>query len=123
MNNVSFFKGISLSLQIAESLRNDSIFQEELRDKEVSIGCFTNNRECGLTYIVSYDNINYFTFCTYEHRSSDQIIINGLEGYHVNVGDLPYNSDGKYYAKFNYNEVGQAAETLKELIIKRIIQG
>ena len=64
-----------------------------------------------------YELFKPFTFCTYEHRNSDKIIINGLEGYHDSAGDLPYKGNKyEYIADFSYNQAFEAAEALSKLI-------
>jgi hypothetical protein len=118
---ITLSKGLSISLQILEQLRND----EDLINYTVTVKTLTNARECGLVFIVNgcikdgkYECFKPFTFCTYEHRNSDNIIINGLEGYHDNNGSLPYKGKSKYeyIAEFSYNQVYEAAEALTKLI-------
>ena len=82
----------------------------------VYIGTFTNLRECGLTYMC-YDKGRTFTFCTYEHRNSDGIIINGKEGLVCANGELPYGGNKwDCLASFNCGEYEQAGMKLAELI-------
>jgi hypothetical protein len=101
-----------------ENLRN----KENLRNYQITVGTFTNCRECGLTFVIQgfhdekneYHNIDSFTWCVYEHRNSDEIIINGKEGYICRNGELPYNGDSKYsfLESFSYNEHELCADSL-----------
>ncbi len=86
----------------------------------VFIGCFTNCRECGYTFMCHASNCKSFTFCVYEHRNSDGIVINGKEGCISNSGDLPYTSDSKWddLSSFNCGEYHATARKLAELINK-----
>lgn len=88
---ISISNGLKNSMVVLELLRNN----EELKDVEVDVGAFTNCREVGLTFKIMNGN-DSFTWCVYEHRNSDQIIVNGKEGYINLCGDLPYKSDDKY---------------------------
>jgi hypothetical protein len=127
---ITLGRGLSNSLIVLEFLRRDEEFQ---RDHSISVGTFTNCREEGLTFILSgmYDGDKYipcvndmtFTWCIYEHRNSDSIIINGKKGFVCFSGDLPYAADSKwtYLAEFKYNEHYQCADRLMELIKERAI--
>jgi len=86
----------------------------------VSVGVFTNCRECGHTYKVMAENDKTFTWCVYEHKNSDSIIINGKEGYISIAGDLPYCSDNKweFLASFGFGEYQKTAQKLRQLIEK-----
>lgn len=107
--------GLQVSIKILELLKK----RKDINASCISIGTFTNCRECGYTYMItdgSYDN--WFTFCTYEHRNSDDIVINGKTGL-VNMNDeLPYNGDSKYdfLASFRYDDYEGAVSKLVELI-------
>jgi len=59
-----------------------------------------------------------FTWCTYEHRNSDEIIINGKEGYISMNGELPYNGSKKYdyLASFRYDQAKECAQELAKRI-------
>lgn len=117
---ITLSNGLSISLRILEQLRQDDL----LKDYEVRVKAFANGRESGLTYIIDSHEVNGkfelfkpFTFCTYEHRNSDKIIINGREGFIDNNGELPYKGDKyEYLADFSYNEPYEAAERLSQLI-------
>lgn len=118
---VTLAKGLINSLIVLEYLRNNS----ELSHIDISVGTFTNCRECGLTFIVTSATIegelkvlNPFTWCIYEHRNSDEIIINGVPKYISMNGELPYNGESKYnyLHAFNYSEHMDAADKLAELI-------
>lgn len=125
-------------IQLAPGLRNSLIVLEHLRNNEelnrlcdINVGTFTNCRECGLTFTilgfcddegkcVSGFPDSVFTYCVYEHRNSDEIIINGKEGYINMNGDLPYNGDSKhtYLASFTYSNHYKCAEKLAEMMLK-----
>ena len=106
--------GLLHSFVILEHLRND----RELVRIPIDVGCFTNCREEGLVFRIMNNNGKSFTWCVYEHRNSDEIIINGKEGYVSVAGDLPYKGDSKYIyiASFKYNQHYEAAEKLSKLI-------
>jgi len=99
-------------------LSNDD--REETIHEYISVGVFTNCRECGHTYKVMAENGKSFTWCVYEHRNSDNIIINGKEGYISIAGDLPYCSDSKweYLASFEYGAYQKTAHKLKQMIVR-----
>ena len=107
--------GLKDSMIVLEHLRN---MEEELKDIPVSIGTFTNCRECGFTFLVMSKKGKAFTWCIYEHRNVDKIIINGKMGYISMNGDLPYASktSQSYIASFSYNEHLECAYKLAELI-------
>ena len=118
---ITLTKGLQNSLIVLELLRNN----DELRDYSIHVGTFTNCREVGLTFIVTgiylenkYHVVDNFTFCVYEHRNSDEIIINGKEGYVCLNGELPYAGETKYrYIKsFRYDKHDQAADHLASKI-------
>ena len=115
---ISVSKGLEVTLKILKLIKKR---KDLLCD--VSIGAFTNCRECGLTYMVTEGNFNdWFTFCTYEHRNSDKIIINGAQGLISMNGELPYNGDSKwdYLASFEYNDYEGAVDKLVELINEKV---
>ena len=123
---ITISTGLVNSLIVLELLRNN----EELNDKcDISIGAFTNCRECGLTFTpFSYKDdegefvhTEPFTFCVYEHRNSDDIILNGKDGWISLNGHLPYQADSKsvYIASFPYSEHYKCAEKITELILEK----
>jgi hypothetical protein len=109
---IALSSGLKNSLVVLELLRNN----EELKDIPVSVGTFTNSRECGLTFAIIGKQC--FTWCVYEHRNGDSIIINGKSGYISMNGELPYIADSnwEYIASFEFGEYSQAAEKLSELV-------
>jgi len=110
--------GLRKSFIVLEHLKE---YVDDLEGIDIRIGAFTNCRECGLTFVVySEEKGKHFTYCIYEHRNSDQIIINGKEGIIDLAGDLPYASDSKYnYIQgFPYNAHYECAEYFKDLIVK-----
>jgi len=109
--------GLRISLVVLEILRND----EELKDVDVSVACFTNCRECGLTFTVyTHPHFSQTTYCVYEHRNSDEIIVNHKEDWCGMNGDLPYMADSKYKydASFSYNEYEKCAQFLKDKFLQ-----
>ena len=112
---ITVMAGLKNSLLVLECLRNN----EDLKDVDIQVGTFTNCRECGLTFIVN-KGLKYFTYCVYEHRNSDAIIVNGKEGYVTVSGDLPYAADDKYIylAEFEYGEAQKTADFLAEQFVK-----
>ena len=116
---VSLKKGLSNSLVVLEHLRN-VVEDEGLGEIYITVGTFVNGRECGLTFAI-YGGVESFTYCVYEHRNSDAIIINGREGYASQNGDLPYAKDSKYgyLAEFGYNKHYDCAVKLADLIKKK----
>jgi hypothetical protein len=109
--------GLSNSLVVLEHLKR---YVDDLEGIDIRIGAFTNCRECGLTFIVSNENTGeHFTYCIYEHRNSDQIIINGKESMIDMAGDLPYMEGTKYdyIEAFPYNAHYECAEYLKDSIV------
>ncbi len=109
---ITLSQGLKNSLIVLEHLRDNT----DLKDINIIIGTFTNCRECGLTFLMSEGN-KAFTWCVYEHRNSDSIIINGKEGYISCAGELPYIADSKweYLAEFKYNEHYECAIKLAEM--------
>ena len=106
--------GLDVSLKVLDSLKRQKGIGE------VYIGTFTNCRECGLTFIINDFN-HAFTFCVYEHRNSDEIIINGKEGFISANGDLPYNGETKwdYLKVFKPKEFEACAESLAQMIVEK----
>ena len=106
--------GLVNSLLVLEHLRNN----EDLKDIDITIGTFTNCRECGLTFRIMKKQKS-FTWCIYEHRNSDRIIINGKEGYICMNGELPYAKRTKwdYLESFSYNQHYECAKKLAEMFI------
>lgn len=123
---ITLTNGLKKSLIILEIMRNDEEFNSKI---SLHIGTFTNCREVGLTYVLcgayddknEYYSLNAFTWCTYEHRNSDEIIINGKEGFVSFNGDLPYMADNKYtcLGSFRYNEYEETADALIKMITEK----
>jgi len=112
---VNIDRGLKIGLIVLELIRDD----EELQDLPVAVGTFTNRRENGLTFRVSKTD-RAFTFCIYEHRNSDSIIINGKKGYNTASGDLPYMKDSAfgYMASFSAGQYQECTDRLIEMIKK-----
>lgn len=124
-------------ITLSPGLKNSLLVLEHLRDHEdlnrlcdIQVGTFTNNRESGLTFaVVGYcepsgefihsSTYESFTYCVYEHRSSDRIILNGKPGFVSANGDLPYKGDSSsnVIASFRYDEHYKCAEKLVKLIL------
>ena len=85
--NVSMKKTkIQYSAGLNNSLRVLNYLKKYKNIGEIYVNTLQNGRETGLTFIVERKNNNveqkdFFTFCVYEHRNSDEIIINGKEGF------------------------------------------
>lgn len=112
--------GLKNSFVVLELLRNSEELCEKVR---IHVECFNNGREHGLTfsmgsYLDDSSKVCFlkdrFTFCVYEHRNSDEIIINGKMNWSSFSGDLPYSSDSKniFCACFKYSEHYKVAEWL-----------
>ena len=101
--------GLDASLKVLERLKKKKL------NCNVDVATFHNGREKGLTYSVFLDSDKSFTFATYEHRNSDQIIINGTPGY---MSAMPYMTDSKYdyLGAFSPKSYGLAANKLAKLI-------
>ena len=115
---ITIAKGLEHSFKILNLLKKD----KELKPIEIHVRCFMNCRECGLTFTI-YPNPKKpasKTFCIYEHRNSDEIIINSKDGWSGFSGDLPYKGNNKYeYDKeFSYNKHRECYLWLKEEILK-----
>lgn len=113
-----------IGLLISETIYNNVLMLLESsnrmynKSETIHVGVFTNCRECGYTYMCMAENGKTFTFCTYEHRNSDAIIINGKEGHISFNGDLPYCADNKYtnLSEYAYGEYLLTAQKLLKLI-------
>lgn len=111
--------GLLNSIIVCEFL-TDMLQDYTKLNEMISVGTFTNCRECGYTFKTSNKKGKSFTWCVYEHRNSDSIIINGTNRYVSSSGDLPYNDGDKwdYLEEFKYNQHYECAEKLKELILE-----
>ena len=126
-SRISFDEGIAISQIIVNILQRNTTLDETLEktDSNVYITSMQNCREQGFAYWV-YGNRSKksFTWCTYQHRNSDSIIVNGKEGMLTNSGDLPYTSNDKhiYLSGFSYSEYEKAADFLANQIIDFVLQ-
>lgn len=109
--------GLKIGLVVLELLRS-SDFEEALEGINISVGTFTNCRENGLTFTVQNKKGSFFTFCIYEHRNTDKIIINGKKGYINRNGELPYKTDsaGSWLADVSFGQYDECAKKLADLI-------
>lgn len=99
-----------------ESVRDDDWdFWKDI-DPILEIGEFDNCREYGFTYSI-LGGVQDMVFCVYEHRNSDQIIINGCKRQDVKPYG-PYNGTNKYdyLANFSYDQYAEAAEQLAKFL-------
>jgi hypothetical protein len=113
---ITIDEGLKYSLKILKYLRKN----KNIKKIPIYIGTFTNCREQGLTFRVSLNNsCDAFTWCVYQHRNSDDIIINGKEGFITMNGDLPYSGDSShtYLASFRYDKFEECANKLAKMII------
>ena len=110
---ITLESGLRNSLKVLEFLKKNP----KLKDFNIAVGTFTNCRECGLTFKIMLRES--FTWCIYEHRNSDEIIINGKEGYISMNGMLPYcgNSKWEYLASFSCNQYSKCANKLARMFI------
>lgn len=131
MNKIELTSGLEVSLKVLKHLKKIK------HPFDILVGTFTNCREVGLTYMINgyYEGEKYkslpmdlwFTFCTYEHRNSDNIIVNGKQGYIANKGELSYIGESKYeyLASFKYDQHKQAAvfiiEQMNKIVYKNIL--
>ena len=113
-------EGLRISLEVLKRLRR----KPEIKEYDIIVGCFTNCREVGLTFFPTGKNgkslSNSKTFCVYEHRNTDDIIINGKKGCISLSGDLPYIGDNKwnYLTEAKYGEYDKATDLLVKEILK-----
>lgn len=121
-------QGLEISFAILNFIQSDD---ELNRSCVIYVYALQNGREQGLAYHLGdvYDKDgtflpipidSSFTWCTYEHRNSDKIIINGTWGMHNMSGQIPYKSDNKhdYLHSFAYNQHYDAYLKLKEEILE-----
>ncbi|MCP6727399.1 MAG: hypothetical protein KJI69_05320 [Patescibacteria group bacterium] len=126
MSNIQISEGIKISQIVLAMLQGNEELDEALTKAKtmVCIDALQNCREQGYAYSVyNLKTSETFTWCTYEHRNSDSIIINGKKGMHSRSGELPYKGDKyEYIASFDYNEHYEAAQTLAKEIIQFVEQ-
>jgi len=127
MKRLELVSGLEISLEVLKRLK-----KRKETTANITVGTFTNCREVGLTFAVTgyYKGKDYvslpmdrwFTFCVYEHRNSDDIIINGKQGLISHNGDLPYIADSKwdYLGSTRYEDFDGATNILVSLINKVI---
>lgn len=80
--------------------------------ENVRTSSFNNCRENGLVYTVDSPNGDTRSFCVYEHRNSDVIVINGITNWDGHK--LPYAGENKYeyFSGHSYDDREGAAEKL-----------
>lgn len=80
--------------------------------ENVRVSSFNNRRENGLVYTVDSPNGDTRSFCVYEHRNSDVIVINGITNWDGHK--LPYAGESKYeyFSGHSYDDREGAAEKL-----------
>ena len=106
-------------ISLCPGLRNSLVVLELLREKEalahlnLYVQTFHNCREMGLTFTLHEGPPPYRTYCVYEHRNSDEIIVNHSDGWVGMGGSLPYQGDKYTYDKaFKPGEYDACAEFL-----------
>ena len=110
-------EGLNISLKILDLIKKD----KDLKKYRICVNCFQNCREMGLTF-TNLDSNDDMTYCVYEHRNSDDIIINGKKNWTSFAGDLPYIGKTKYdcIASFRAGQIKECFLRLKELLLKGI---
>lgn len=116
---ISLTPGIEISMEILKRLRE----REEIKMFDIYIGTFTNCREVWYTYMINHKSSTWEhrvkTFCTYEHRNSDKIIINWRDWYISMSWDLPYAWDKyDYLGAAPYQDYDGATDILVREILK-----
>jgi len=108
-------EGLNVSLKIFVLIKKD----KDLKKCRICVSCFQNGREMGLTF-TNLDSNSEMTYCVYEHRNSDDIIINGKKNWTGFAGDLPYIGKTKYdyIASFRAGQINECFLKLKELLLK-----
>lgn len=90
----------------------------ELHAHEVHIGYFNNCREYGHTYTIKTEGSYPITFCVYEHRNSDLIIINGCFDKEIKAYG-PYLSDiDKYAYLYSSNSITDIINKLYTYLVE-----
>lgn len=123
---ITINQGLISSFIVLQFLQNDEKLNRECR---IHVECFQNCREHGLTFsMYSYNDDEgkgqYIrdkeTFCVYEHRNSDSIIVNGKTNWTSFSGDLPFRQDSKfrYDAEFKADEHYQCYLFLKQKFLE-----
>lgn len=106
--------GLQDSLVILEILRNSY----DLRNIGIYVGTFMNCREMGLTFTVYDKTDKPFTWCVYESRGGDNIVINGRKDFFHISDTLPYCDNYRNLAEFDFGEYHEAAAKLTDMILK-----
>lgn len=128
---ISTSAGLKHSLKVYNAIKRSKQFSkikiDEKYGNEIYVDTFYNGRETGFTFTIypcmrGSRNITKMVWCVYEHRNSDQIILNGREyraDDHSDMPyDLPYKTDSKwdYIASFDYNQGNKcSARLIKEV--------
>lgn len=101
-----------------ESLQDQDYDFWESQNVTIEIGEFDNCRESGYTYSI-VNSKQDMVFCVYEHRNSDQIIINGCMRKDIKPYG-PYNGTSKYdyLFSYSYNEYEDVANKLAEFLLQ-----
>ena len=119
---VEIDRGIATSIKVLELIKKDRILN---RRCNIWVRCFHNGRENGLTFTLygiyigrnkSLMRIDKpMTYCVYEHRNSDDIIINGKQNWTSFSEDFPYKSDSKwdYYKSYRSGQVYRTYKWLR----------
>lgn len=122
MSNVILSEGLKVSHIISFLIMQDTLLDEVLEENKtlLIVGALANHREEGYTYSILAPNGNIFTWCTYIHRNTDKIIINGKKG--TEGMSFPYNGNtcDSYLYCFDANNYYKAFYKLRKNIISFI---
>ena len=125
IKTVSYLIFLSNWLKNSFEVLNRLKKRTEINNFEIVIWAFTNCREVWFTFLIHhYDEIKkefkIKTFCVYEHRNSDSIIINWKDWYITHNWDLPYATDSKWWYLWSawFEEYDKATDILVNEILK-----
>lgn len=113
---ITLKEGLKTGLVILELLRDD----ERLKNIPIYVECFINCREGGLTFTVK-GQTKSMTYCIYEHRNSDNIIVNGKENWSSFSDDLPYAGEDKWdcIKSFGYGKYFECFQWLSNEFVRK----
>lgn len=127
---LKYNKGLEVGEVIMRLLSMDN--NTKLEHLELSVDTFANCRESGFVFTPRWFKINgklvvidnAMSYCVYEHRNSDSIIVNGKLNWKGLNGELPYleNSKHVYLAEFNSEEYVEVKDFLVNEWMKLILE-
>jgi hypothetical protein len=113
MTDIFYNNKSELNTLLLEELTKLITIKNEFPITSLVIGSFDNCREYGNTYSIKDSN---FTYCIYEHRNSDSIIINGCKNQDIKPYG-PYKGDKwDYLESFNYGQIQETVNKLYEYL-------